>query len=68
MCGEALADLETDVEHRIERGHRFLKNHANALSANVLKLRLGICGKVISLEDDTASTALQCRWQQAHDG
>ena len=49
---QRLADLPADVQHRVERGHRLLEDHADLVAADVPHLRLREGQQVLALEAD----------------
>ena len=55
MQPQRLGDLVADRQHRIERGHRLLKDHRDLVAANVPHLGFFELHQILSLEgDDTA--------------
>src|ERR687883_676377 len=64
-----LHQLFGDSHERVERSHRVLKDHGNALAANPSKLFDGERANVLAIEDDLAGNDLARRvWNQADDG
>jgi hypothetical protein len=55
MQGEHFGDLVADGENRIERCHRLLKDHGDALSADFSHLLLAELDQVLPLEEDLAA-------------
>ncbi len=49
-----LADLPADGQHRIQAGHRLLKDHRDRIAADVAHLRFGQSQQVAAFETDTA--------------
>src|SRR6185437_1513754 len=64
---EHLGDLPADRRQRIERGHRLLEDHANAVAAQRAHLgRRGVL-YLLAVEHDPAAAERQGAFQQAHD-
>src|SRR5262245_61252729 len=66
MQNEDLGNLITDPHGRIERGHRFLKDHADPIATNVSHPGLADFQKIDALEQYPAADA-GLRRQQPHD-
>src|SRR5476649_2873638 len=62
-----LGDLVADPHQRIERGHRLLEDHADAVAAQQAHLRRCQREEIAALEGDAAARDLQRRRQQPHD-
>ncbi len=54
MQPQGLADLAPDGQHRVERGHRLLEDHADGVAADAAHLALGQAEEVAALEPDRA--------------
>ena len=54
MLLERLGDLPSDRQHRVERGHRLLENHADVTAAHLADLFLGEPQQVAPGKDDLA--------------
>src|SRR5471032_668809 len=63
-----LGDLVADPHQRIERGHRLLEDHADAVAAQQAHLRWSQRQQVAILEGDAAARDSQRRRQESHDG
>ncbi len=61
-------DLRTDTLHRIERGHRVLRNQRDAAAEQAAPLRLRHGNEIASLELNGPGSDNRVRWQQAEDG
>src|SRR5437764_853948 len=55
-------DLISDSEHGIERGHRLLKDHRDAIAANVSHLFVAQGDEIFSLELDAAAGFDSAGW------
>ncbi len=68
MEPQRLGDLVADRQHRIERGHRLLKDHRDLVAADVSHLGFFELYQVLSIEGDRAADDLS-GWvgDQAHD-
>ena len=67
MRAHRLGDLVADGEHRIEAGHRLLKDHRDAIAANVAHLRQRQVEQVPTVEHDlTSGDAARWRHQTHH--
>src|SRR5579859_7688619 len=51
---EAFTDLTTDRQHRVQRGHRILKNHGDPVTADAADLPVVHFEQVFAVERDTA--------------
>ena len=60
-------DLSADGEHRVQRRHRLLKDHADVAAADRLHLPLGQPHEVAAEERDAARFDAGGRGQQPHD-
>ncbi len=60
-------DLRADGEHRVERRHRLLEDHADVAAADRLHLPLGQPHEVVAEERDAARFDAGGRRQQPHD-
>ena len=49
MKGDDLVQLVADAEHRIEGGHRFLKDHGDKIASEMLHLLGGGLGDIVCL-------------------
>ena len=68
MQAERLADLEADREGRVERGHRLLEDHPDAVAAHVPHRALVERQQVLALEQDAPALDRRRRHrQQPHD-
>ena len=65
---ERLRDLVPDGEERIQRGHRILQDHRDALAANAPHLDVGLGAEILALEEDLPARDLGRGRQQAQDG
>ena len=54
MAHDVLGDLRADRQHRVEAGHRLLKDHRDAMTAQALHLLLGERRELLALELDRA--------------
>ena len=64
---EHLADLLADLHHRVQRGHRLLEDHADALAPNGAQLVLGQGQQVAAFEQDATGHRCHMRpGQEAH--
>ena len=52
MAHQGFGNLVADREARIERGHRLLEDHGQAVAAQILHLPLGEAGQLASFEQD----------------
>jgi hypothetical protein len=52
---QRLADLIADAEHRVQRGHRLLEDHADLVAADGAHLAVRHLQQVLALEADLAS-------------
>ena len=68
MNAERLLDLSPDGVHRIERGHRLLKDQADLGAAHLLHLTLAEREEVASLEENLAGCDPPRGFNQPHDG
>jgi hypothetical protein len=68
MHAERLADLVADREQRIERGHRVLQDHGDALAAHAAHLGIRLVEQVLALEHHPPADDARRRRQQAQDG
>ena len=50
-----LGDLVTDGEHRVQRGHRLLKDHRDAIASNLSHPCIVQCGEILPLEANVTS-------------
>ena len=66
MVFQSFADLEADGQHRIERGHRLLKNHRQFVAAQMAHLLFGQGQQVVAAEQDLAFGVAVGLRQQAH--
>ncbi|MPL80475.1 hypothetical protein SDC9_26375 [bioreactor metagenome] len=68
MGADRLAKLAPDRQHRVERGHRLLEDHRDAVAANGPHPALGQAGQVLALKADRpGADAQRGRRQQPHD-
>ncbi|MNI08007.1 hypothetical protein D3C73_610300 [compost metagenome] len=67
MLTQHFGDLLTDLQDRVERGHRFLKDHADTVAANFLHVLERDGQKFLALEFNLAGHAGVSGRQQAHD-
>ena len=67
MQDDRFHDLRADGEHRVERRHRLLKDHADVAAADRLHLPLGQADQVAAEERDPARFDAGGRRQQPHD-
>ncbi|MNC51101.1 hypothetical protein D3C75_1003800 [compost metagenome] len=68
MQGENFVDLLFDVVQRVERGHRLLEDHRNAVAANALQGLLVLLQQVLAfVADAAAGVAGQGVGQQAQE-
>ncbi len=51
---EGLGDLAPNRQYRIQRGHRFLKDHRDAVATNVADLVLIHLENILAIEPDLA--------------
>ncbi len=65
---DRLGDLIADREERVQRGHRVLEDHGDALAADVPHLGIGFLEKVFSLESDLPADDLRRGRQEPQDG
>ena len=69
MDVEHLGDLVADLHDRIERRHRLLEDHRDAIAANTAHLGGRFQQQVVALEQHAARRGGElARRQQAHDG
>ena len=68
MAQDGLDDLVADGEARIERGHRLLEDHRQAVAAEVAQGLVGHFQQVEAVETDRAGDFGRLFRQQAHDG
>ena len=69
MQGQGLGDLTADRQHRIERGHRLLKDHRDLVAAHPAHLGLGQPDQVAAGKADRAGDdPSRRRRDQAQDG
>jgi hypothetical protein len=69
MQGEHFGDLVADGKNRIERCHRFLKDHGDAVATNATDLLGGQIQQVLPIEiDATVHDPAGRIGYQAHDG
>ena len=61
MQDERLADLKADGEHGVERGHRILKDHGDAIAANLPQLIRIQLQQVTAIKNDLTSHNLTGR-------
>src|SRR5512145_3136354 len=52
---ERLGDLATDREHRVERGHRILKDHSDAVTSHMANLLIVTIEQVLTIEQHLAT-------------
>jgi len=64
----ALGHLIADGIGRVERGHRLLEDHGDALAAQPVHLLLGQGGQIARLEGQTPGAAPGAARQQVHQG
>ena len=64
---QRLDDLQSDRQHRIERGHRLLEDHRDFAAAHVAHLVFGQVEEIASLEQDAAFGTRPVRGKQPHD-
>ena len=50
MLRQHFGNLRTDTHHGIERGHRFLKHHADFPSAQLLQGAFGLVQQIVAVE------------------
>ena len=65
---DRLGHLVADREQRVQRGHRVLQDHGDALAAHVAHLGVGFLQQVLALEQHPAAGDPRRRRQQAQDG
>ena len=66
---DGFRDLMTHGLQRVQRGHRFLKNHRDVVATHPLHLPFGQCQQVVALEADFAADDAAGRTgDQAQDG
>jgi hypothetical protein len=65
---DRLADLIADREQRVQRGHRVLQDHGDALAADAAHLAIGFIEQVVALEHHPPADDPRGRRQQAQDG
>src|SRR5262245_40138532 len=64
---DRLADLIAHSKHRIERGHRLLKNHGNLVAANFAHLLVAKLEEIVPAITNLAADDLsRRRWDQSH--
>jgi hypothetical protein len=63
----ALGDLPADAQHRVERGHRLLEDHRDAVAADGAHLALGECEKVAASVAHGAGMAPRRHRHEAQD-
>ena len=68
MGANGLADLVADREHRIERAHRLLEDHADPAAANAPQPGVRQSDQVLPLEHRTADDMADGRRQKAEQG
>ena len=68
MAQDGLDDLVADREARIERGHRLLEDHRQAVAAQVAQRLVGHIEQIEAVEADRAGDLGGMFRQQAHDG
>ena len=68
MAQDGLDDLLADRETRVERGHRLLENHREAVAAQVAQSLVGYLKQVETVETDRSGDLGRMFRQQAHDG
>jgi hypothetical protein len=64
---ERLGDLPANRQHRVERGHRILKNHGDAVAADVAQLIFTQFQQVLTVEQDFAVDNLAGRLRDQPD-
>ena len=52
---DGLDHLGVDAQHRVQRRHRILEDHRDALAAQLAQLRLGQADELAALEADGAA-------------
>ena len=65
---DRLGHLVADGEQRVERGHRVLQDHGDALAAHAAHLGVGFLEQVLALEQHPAAGDAGGRRQEAQDG
>jgi hypothetical protein len=66
---EHLVDLRADAQHRVQRRHRLLEDHRDAVAAQLAQPFGRGLQQVFAIEDDAACTGLHmARGEQAQDG
>src|ERR1700759_4606883 len=68
MGAQGLGDLLADREHRIERAHRLLEDHADAPAADPAHLARADLQEIAAVEQDLAGHAALGPRQEAQDG
>ncbi len=68
MQPQRLADLVADRQHRIERGHRLLKDHRNIVAADIAHFVFVELRQILPVQCDRAADDLSGRiGDQPHD-
>ena len=67
MHPDRLGDLVADREQRVQRGHRVLQDHRDALAAHMPHLLVGFEDEIFALEQHLAADDPGGRRQDAHD-
>ena len=67
MQGQRLRDLRADPMQRVQRAHRLLKDHRDAVAAQLLHFGLAELGQIPSLEAQLARDD-RAVGQQPHQG
>jgi hypothetical protein len=67
VAPQRLGHLTADRVHRIERGHRLLEDHADAIAAQLAVFRIRQAHQLAAVETDAAADDGAVR-QQAHQG
>jgi hypothetical protein len=68
MDGKGLADLQADLEERIERGHRLLEDHGNVAAAHLPHRLIIEVEEAAAIEHDASTRMAGAARQQPHDG
>lgn len=69
MQRQRFGNLLADGHQRGQRGHRVLKDHRDALAANLEPFLFGgICGDIFTIKTDCAAVNVTVSVQHAHEG
>ena len=68
MHQQRFAHLAAHLEHRVQAGHRLLKDHRNIIAADLAQLFIRKSGQVLIFKPDAAARHAAGVFQQAHNG